>query len=138
MMQSHNGIIVRMDWFQINPSGVEVSDPIMAAALCCRSQFWGNAPQYRAIGPQYEFKPGMLGAVDVQFKPQERKLCVIFVITGDAADLRVRRVRFGCGELYIPDTSEWRGKLAETRAIVEHNREKASNKLNEYIAGGAL
>lgn len=127
-----------LEHFQMNPAGIEISNPHVAAALTCHSQYWGNTGAARRVGPQYEYKPGKLEFVDARWKPQERKLCVIFVIGGDPVELRVRRVRFHSGELYIPDKAEWRKVFTEMNNIVNEKREKCLANLKELIAGGAL
>jgi hypothetical protein len=133
-----DAVAVDLTHFDMMPNGIEVSDPHVAAALTCRSQFWGNVGEARQRGPHEEYPPAKLISLDVRWKPQDQLLCVIFMLKGEPADLRVRRVRFHSGELYIPDKKEWRKQFALVNDIIAENREKAFNKLKELIAGGAL
>lgn len=130
-------IEVAIDWFQMNPNGIEVSNPHVAAALLCRSQYWGNSGEARRVGPQGEFPPAAIKALDVRFHPKKNKLYVIFIIQGDPAELRIRRARFHAGELFI-EKPEWRKHFQEVTNIVSEKKEKATKRMRELIAGGAL
>ena len=134
-----NDIEVDISWFDMLPAGIEVSDPWIAAALCCRSQLWPLG-EHRALGgmPGQEYGKATLLSVDARFNPRERKIAVIFILGGDPLALRIRRLRFSGGEIYIPDKKEWRSEFSKCCEIVRENRERAAIRLNNLISGGAL
>lgn len=141
---------IRVDtrWFKMLAGGIEVSCPRVAAALMCRSQYWGNTGEARWTGPDREFKPAFIVQVDARFTPIEQDpdspfhgkpvLKTIFELRGEPSDLRIRRIRFHAGELYVPDRADWRKNFTMTMNVVNENRGKAFRRLQELIAGGKI
>lgn len=131
-----------LDHFASFPAAIELSEPMAVTALLCPSWYWANTRDEYAehnlwVGPTYRYNAAPLQLVDTRFSPQKRLVCVIFVIGGDPEALRIRRILFHNGEIYIPNEF-WRPKYAEILHIIESKRKEAQRRMDDLVAAGAV
>ena len=87
--------------------------------------------------PTWDLAPFALSSVHTVYQPEKRKYKVVFIVSGDVTDMRVRRIRFRSRQVYI-ERDEWRRNYLDVRNIIAEAKAKVYRRRQELIEGGAI